>query len=116
MNQNPIASGNQMPPQPLNPEPPKHAVGPIAGAIIVIILLIAGGLYFWGAKLNQANDMNAIPFIPSNDEAQLEAGADVNAGLPPQSTSDDVAAIEADMEAVDLGAIDAENSASMNNL
>jgi hypothetical protein len=116
MNQNPIASGNQMPPQPVSPEPQKHPVGPIAGAIIVIILLIAGGLYFWGAQMNESNDMNAIPFIPGNDETQLEAGADVNAGLPPQSSSDDVSAIEADMAAMDMGAIDAENSASMNNI
>jgi hypothetical protein len=41
-------------------------IGPIVGAIIVTLILVAGGLYFWGAKLNTAQQ-SPPPFIPSND-------------------------------------------------
>jgi hypothetical protein len=41
-------------------------IGPTVGVFIVVILLIVGGLYFWGARLNKENEMrNQIPYIPS---------------------------------------------------
>ncbi|MEK7509546.1 MAG: hypothetical protein AAB605_02425 [Patescibacteria group bacterium] len=116
-NQNPIASGNQFPP----PEPPRSSMGPIAGTVIVIILLIAGGLYFWGAKIN--NQMNNdVPYIP-NDNSMMqdeqpvgELQSDTSAGLPPQSSSDDVSSIEADLNAMDMSSLESENSVELNNI
>lgn len=110
----PILSGNQMPPP---QEPQKASVGPIAGAVIVILLLIAGGLYFWGAQLNKQDE--ALPFIPSNDALPQEntsVTGDTSAGLPAQSESDDVSAIEADVNAMDMTQFESQNSAEMNNL
>ncbi|OGG58506.1 hypothetical protein A2765_02115 [Candidatus Kaiserbacteria bacterium RIFCSPHIGHO2_01_FULL_56_24] len=128
-NQNPVASGSQMPP--ISPEertqggpsaPKSGGVGPIAGAIIVIILLIAGGLYFWGAKLNQQSaDIPA--FIPSNDSSMqdtspptTELDSDTSAGLPPQSSSDDVTSIQSDFNAMDVDQMNSQNSAEMSNI
>lgn len=110
----PILSGNQMPP-PI-PEPHKSSIGPIAGAVIVILLLIAGGLYFWGAQLNKQQE--PLPYIPSNDvpEDAVNTTGDTDAGLPPQSSSDDVSAIEADMNAMDMTQFESQNSAEMNNI
>lgn len=116
-NQNPIAAGNQFPP----PQEPKSGFGPIAGAIIVILLLIVGGLYFWGAKIN--NQMNnEMPYIPSDDsmtddvQPVGELQSDTSAGLPPQSSSDDVSSIEADFNAMNLNDLETQNSAELNNI
>jgi len=111
----PILSGNQMPPP--MPEPHKSSIGPIAGAVIVILLLIAGGLYFWGAQLNKQQE--PLPYIPSDDTVQEQntnMTGDTGAGLPPQSSSDDVSAIEADMNAMDMTQFESQNSAEMNNI
>lgn len=43
---------------------PKGTAGPIAGIIIVVILMILGGLYFWGAQLNQEEE--TLPLIPGD--------------------------------------------------
>lgn len=112
--QNTVANGSQMPPMP----PEKKPVGPIAGAIIVIILLVAGGLYFWGAQLNKM-DTNNAPYIPS-DEMMMEEPttleSDASAGLPPQSDSDDTASIEADFNAMNMQQMESENEAELNNI
>lgn len=116
LNTSPIASGSQMPP-PQN-EPHKSSIGPVAGAIIVILLLIAGGLYFWGAQLNKQE--NLPPFIPSDDSAQQGDDAtitsDTSAGLPQQSSSDDVSSIESDANAMNMDQLNAQNSAELNNI
>ena len=89
---------NQVPP--LQPTE-KKSVGPIIGIVIIVIVLIAGALYFWGASLNRGN---SLP--PITEPAPL-------------SDSDSVDDISADLSATaingldeDLGAIDAELDAS----
>ena len=115
LNTSPIASGSQMPP----PEAPKSSVGPIAGAIIIILLLVAGGLYFWGAKLNENIDAN-VPYIPSDDTSLQDDSAtvtsDTSAGLPPQNSSDDVSSIEADANAMDMGQLNSQNEAELDSI
>jgi hypothetical protein len=116
---NTVASGSQMP---VSPEPQgRKPVGPIAGAIIVIVLLVAGGLYFYGAQLN--NQIEEAPYIPDDGyltpEGSMPVGelqSDTSAGLPPQSNSDDVAAIEADFNAMNMNEMESQNEAEMNNI
>lgn len=86
------------------PPSPKGAIGPLVGTAIIIVLLVAGGLYFWGAKLNQNASMNNAPPVILGDDS---------AGLPPTSSSDAVAAIEADVSATDVDRLDAEIEADM---
>ena len=115
LNTSPLASGSQMPPL-QQPEHPKSSVGPVAGAVIVILLLIAGGLYFWGAQLN--NQPQQAPYIPSNDMPATDTTptSDSSAGLPPQSPSDDVSSIEADANAMDTNQLNTQNSAELNGI
>ncbi|MEK7098790.1 MAG: hypothetical protein AAB908_02720 [Patescibacteria group bacterium] len=116
LNTSPIASGSQMPPP--APEPQKSSIGPVAGAVIVILLLIAGGLYFWGAQLNN-QEAAQLPYIPSNDTSlQNDATvmSDTSAGLPQQSSSDDVSSIEADANAMNVDQLNAENSAELDTI
>lgn len=50
------------------PPPKKEGPGPIIGVIVIVILLIFGGLYFWGAQLNEANSPDQLPFIPGTEQ------------------------------------------------
>ena len=43
------------------PEGHPSGNGPVIGIIIIVILLIFGALYFWGAQLNRTPD--TLPFI-----------------------------------------------------
>jgi hypothetical protein len=123
-NQNPVAAGSQMPVSPGGePKPDRKPVGPIAGAIIVIILLVAGGLYFYGAKLNSQMQPQEMPYIPDDDymmpEGSMpvsEAQSDTEAGLPPQGSSDDVSSIESDFNAMNMQQMESQNEAELNNI
>jgi len=66
--------------------------GAIVGAIIVVIILVVGGLYFWGKQLSTDTDTT---------DPQLEA-------LQNTSASDEVADIEADISTTELDNLDAE--------
>ena len=43
----------------------RKPVGPVIGTAIILVLLILGGLYFWGAHLNRTQ--NPPPLILGND-------------------------------------------------
>lgn len=45
-------------------------VGPTVGVVIILVLLILGALYFWGANLNRPNPNDNLPLIPSNDSTE----------------------------------------------
>jgi len=46
--------------------PHKKSVGPLIGIIIILVLLIVGAFYFWGARLNkEASLQNQAPYIPA---------------------------------------------------
>ena len=91
-----------IPQAPRNDEPEKSSSGPIAGIAIIVILLIAGGVYFWSSVLNK-EETEQLPMIQSGGEVD----AIVNQ-LNLQGTSDEVADIEADLNTTDLGSLDSE--------
>lgn len=41
----------------------KSSAGPLIGTAIVVILLLLGALYFWGAQLNRQKTMEQLPVI-----------------------------------------------------
>lgn len=43
----------------------KSGSGPIVGIVIILLLLIFGGLYFWGAALN-GRESEPLPLIPGD--------------------------------------------------
>ncbi|MDO8553106.1 MAG: hypothetical protein Q7S01_06335 [bacterium] len=77
----------------------RSGAGSIVGAIIIIILLAIGAFYFWGAQLNNV-DNNPPPLILGNETSESES--DATAGLPAQQTSDETAAINADIQAMNI--------------
>lgn len=72
----------------------KSGIGPIIGAIIVVILLAVGGLYYWGAYLEERSGGPA----EGAPDTVLET-------LRSQSASDEADAIQTDLDATDLDAI-----------
>lgn len=66
--------------------------GPIIGAIVIIAAVVLGGLYFWGQRAG-----NEV----ITDDTNVQTGAD-----------DSAAAIEADLNTVDIENLDAGLDAS----
>ena len=48
----------------------KGGVGATVGIIIIVVLMLIGGLYFWGARLNAEKDQQQLPLIPDDSSAQ----------------------------------------------
>jgi len=83
-------------PQPiLTAEKESGSIGPMIASVIIIILIVVGGIYFWGAVLNDSG------YVPQDDSEIVEDDAKTNE-LNEQGTSDDVADIEADLEATNV--------------
>jgi hypothetical protein len=68
----PSASENPEPPKtPMNEAQPQHEMyakdsgaGAIVGIIIILLLLIAGAIYFWYARHDARTD--SVPYIPGD--------------------------------------------------
>lgn len=69
--------------------------GPIIGAIVILAIIILGGLYFWNQRVGEG--------VPTNETIE---------NINMQSDSDAAAAIEADLDAIDIENLDAELNAS----
>jgi hypothetical protein len=48
----------------------RSGIGPTVGIIIIVVLVLFGALYFWGAYLNSKNSVEQVPFIPDNSTEQ----------------------------------------------
>ena len=85
------------------------SIGPIIGIAIIVVLIIFGGLYYWGAQISKRDIPNdsqdtivtTIEEIENTPDATLEQ-------LQTQSTSDEIADIEADLNLTDLENLDTE--------
>ena len=85
-------NSNQMPG--LNPEPEKKSIGPLVAVIIILVLIVIGGLYFLRERATQ----NVLPPIEAPVVETLEQGM-----------SDEVGAIESDLQNTDLNQLDMSN-------
>ncbi len=83
-------------------ESSKTQVGPVVGSIIVIVIIILGGLYFIGKKASEEG-----AFAPTAEEI-LESPDQALQMLAEQGTSDEITAIEEDLNATELNNIDTE--------
>ncbi len=80
----------------------KSSIGSIIGTIIIIALIILGGLYFWGkrieeTKLKQKLISESENTIPSPTTEMNEANA-----IKSISSGDDLNSIEADLNSTNL--------------
>lgn len=85
-----------------NAQPPRQndsaasSIGPLVGIIVVVIVVVLGGMYFWGQRIEKSGEDTAF----ENDAA--------TESLENQSSSDEIAAIEADINNTDLQNLDTE--------
>lgn len=96
---------NTTPPTPAPEE--KSSWGSAIGIILIVAVIIIGGLYFWGQKIDErmseyeAGDVTVEDILNAPD-SQLEALSEE------QSTSTDITDIEEDLNTTDLDELDAE--------
>ena len=88
----PMQNDNGMP---LEPQAPKKQYGPLIGIIIIVVLLAIGGLYLWGMQLMKGDEM-----MPAAESDQ------VTEDLRNYNSSDDINAIEADLNATSIDNLD----------
>lgn len=77
-----------------------NSIGPVVGIIVILVIIILGGLYFW----NQRSVDNTAT-TKTETATALDA---INA----QSTADDTAAIETDLNSTQIENLDAQLNAS----
>jgi uncharacterized protein HemX len=71
------------------------SVGPAIGIVVIILIVVLGGLYFWGQRMNtQTTEGTNTQTMSEPDQALTQMNT--------QSTSDDTAAIEADLNATNV--------------
>ena len=95
---NPVPPATTPPANSPSPAPAgEGSLGPIIGTIIILAVIVLGGLYFWGQRSDKA------PLPAEDNTAQVEVESIID-----QSSSDETAAIEADLESTDIDNLDAE--------
>lgn len=92
--QNPI---NTIPPQ----APDKASTSGIIGTIIIIALIILGGLYFWGKRINTQREAREV--LQQEQQSEQETAA-----IESVSNSDDTATLQAELDATQTSNLDAE--------
>lgn len=81
-------------------------ITPIIGVIIIMLVLIFGGLYLWGGILSAPAPVVPLenPIINNEPETpRAEVDAEILNTLSP---SDEISAIEADLESTNIDSID----------
>jgi len=111
MNHSPeMNSNNNYQPQEPRPEQngERKQMGPMLGIVIILIIIVFGGLYFWGARLNDAkNDIDQIPLILGDDGSSI---------TPSQTASDSPENIESDFDTTDIDALEAGIEGDLSNI
>lgn len=93
----------------------KSSIGSIIGTIIVIAVIILGGLYFWGKRIDEAKiqqesaiQQAQMDNTPSTTQNVSEANSISNV-----SSSDEINSLEAELNATNLNGLDAELNAEL---
>lgn len=97
---------NNTPQQPVSEN--KSSIGSIIGTIIIIAIIILGGLYFWGKRIDEARMKEGLV---SNEQTENAIAEDDNMeanAIMSVTSSDDLNSIEADLKATNLDNLGAE--------
>lgn len=84
-----------------------HA-GPIIGVLSLMLILILGGLYVWGEMLSKESKVVPVEVPIINNEPETPRAAADTQILEIMSPSDEISAIEADLESTRLDSVDAD--------
>lgn len=81
------------------PTPKSSSVGALIGIVVVILVIVLGGLYFWGQRVEQLEQKDSLTALGEDNSVET---------LQTQGTSDEIGDIEADVNATDLENLDKE--------
>lgn len=97
-----------IPPQSEN----KSGIGSIIGVIIIIAIIVLGGLYFWGKRVEESRLNQELLGIPAEQTNSTSTEDDINQ-IQTTSSGDDFSSIEADLNATNIDDLDAEVNAEL---
>ncbi|MFA7216497.1 MAG: hypothetical protein WC095_00725 [Candidatus Paceibacterota bacterium] len=83
----------------------KSSIGSIIGTIIIIALIILGGLYFWGKKIENSRNAQELTSEDVMTDEEIAAESD---SIKQTNSSDSIQSIETDLSATNIDNIDAE--------
>ena len=88
----------------------KTGVGGLIGTIIIIALIVLGGLYFWGKRIEEAKTVTQMTSETSTTTDTVKISRDqMEANLiKSTSPSDDLNSIENDLKSTNMTNLDAE--------
>lgn len=80
-------------------EQKKSGIGSIIGTVVIISVIILGGLYFWGKRIEESKLRESL----ANGEVQpmMNEGSEA-AAIRAVSSSDDLGSIEGDLNATNF--------------
>ncbi len=85
----------------------KSSIGSIIGTIIIIALLVLGGLYFWGKRIEETKKLQDITSDNLPPAANQNATSEANV-IRSVTPSDDLDSIEADLKNTNTANLSAE--------
>lgn len=85
-------------------EPQKSSIGGVIGTIIILSLIILGGLYFWGKRIEESKAKRQL----INDNIPEQTVTSDKTTIKEVGASDDLNTIEAELNATNLDNLDAE--------
>lgn len=89
----------------MNQNPNDRSAGPVIGLVIILIIIVAGGLYFWSSRETLA---------PQNGESNIQESTTTPAStetINEQGSSDEINSIEADLNSfneADINGLDSD--------
>ncbi len=95
----------------MEPQQNKSSIGSIIGTIIIIAVIILGGLYFWGKRIEE-NKLKQQLISDSMENTQVQE-TDPDANINKTGSSDDLNSIDADLNSTNLDNLDAELNTSL---
>ncbi len=94
----PTPAPTPTPVPPVMPPAPRSHLGTILGVVIVIVALVLGGLYLWGASLSDEQMQEEVAAPMTTEETTP---------IPP-SPPDEIDTIEAELNMTDVNSLDQE--------
>ncbi len=85
----------------------KSSIGSIIGTIIIIAVIILGGLYFWGKRIEESKAKEKLLQESAQQTPQVSEQTE-SAKIKAVSGSDDLNSIEADLNSTNLNGLDSE--------
>ena len=84
-------------------------IGSIIGTIVIIAVIILGGLYFWGKRVEESKLKESLV----NGSTEQTADSLEVKNIESVSSSDDISSIQADLSATNLDNLGAEANAQL---